>query len=52
MARWRRATAGCLALRGPVCEYPLLDELPVRGYENDALLLSVGISGAERASST
>ena len=46
------AAARGLALRGPFFEYPLLDELSVRGYENYALLLSVGISGAERASST
>lgn len=45
------AAARGLALRGPFFEDPLLDELSVRGYENYALLLSVGISGAERASS-
>ena len=46
-----RVAARGLALRGPFFEDPLLDELSVRGYENYALLLSVGISGAERASS-
>ena len=46
------AAARGFALRGPFFEDPLLDELSVRGYENYALLLSVGISGAERASST